>query len=279
MSLSSVFGISLFQKRLLASFVTLTAVAITFLALQWTRNRLGDESTLTGWTLLVSTLSLYLLSARKRRLVGSTGAVSVWLQFHVYTGAFAGIVFLMHIGWPVRGPFEIALATCFAIVTCTGIALGIMSRRMPRQLSAIARDYQYEQIPVLQLQLASDAHEIAMGSAAYGQGATLTEYYQRRLLPFFQLPRSWWYRCLPTGFRRRQLLRELDGLDRYLAENGIRERRQLSQLVVSKDDLDYHSALQQRLRWWFAMHVALTWTLALMIGIHVVLVYRFQGAM
>jgi hypothetical protein len=28
----------------------------------------------------------------------------------------------------------------------------------------------------------------------------------------------------------------------------------------------------------FAMHIALTWSLAVMIAVHVVLVYRFQGA-
>ena len=267
------------QKRMMATTVTLSAVAATLLALQWTRNRLGDEATLTGWTLLISTLSLYLLTARKRRVLGNVGTVSVWLQFHVYTGSFAAIVFLMHIGWPIRGPFEIALATCFVIVSGSGIALGIMSRSMPRQLSALARDYQLEQIPALQLQIAETAHDIALTSAGHGQGATLTEYYQRRLLPFFQLPRSWWYRCLPTGFRRRQLLRELNDLDSYLAEAGVTSRQKLSQLVHSKDDLDYHRALQTRLRWLFTLHVALTWTLALMIGVHVVLVYRFQGAM
>jgi hypothetical protein len=272
-------SLPLLFKRLLAASVTLLAVLAMLLALQWTRNRLGDESTLTGWALLVSTAGLFLLTARKRRVVVAVGPVSAWLQAHVYMGLFSSAVFLMHIGWPVRGPFEIALATCFVIVAGSGAVLGIMSRTVPRKLAALSRDYRFEQIPALQVQLAVDAHELALASADSGQGATLTEYYQRRLLPFFQLPRSVLYRWLPTGVKRRQLLRELNDLDRYLAESGVVHRQRLSSLVHWKDDLDYHLALQTRLRWLFAAHVALTWTLALMVAVHVVLVYRFQGAM
>ena len=83
---------------------------------------------------------------------------------------------------------------------------------------------------------------------------------------------------IPTGYTRRQLLRELNDLDRYLAYQGLQSRQQLTTMVQTKDDLDYHHALQTRLRMMFAMHIALTWSLAVMIAVHVVLVYRFQGA-
>ncbi len=75
------------------------------------------------------------------------------------------------------------------------------------------------------------------------------------------------------------MLRELTDLDRYLAEQGLQSRQQLATMVQAKDDLDYHYALQTRLRLMFAMHTALTWTLAILIAVHVVLVYRFQGTL
>jgi hypothetical protein len=118
-----------------------------------------------------------------------------------------------------------------------------------------------------------------MKSTRLGEGATLSEYYQRRLLPYFQTPRSVFYQLLPTGSRRRQLLRELEDLDRYLAADGLKHRRMLSAMVQSKDDLDFHYALQTRLRYFYTAHFALTWTLLILIGVHVVLVLRFSGAM
>jgi hypothetical protein len=269
---------SLRRRRIIASLLTLVAVIATALAVQSVANRMGDTSTATGWTLLIATAGLYLLSLRKKLIQHRMGPVAAWLQMHTYMGSFASVVFLMHIGWPVRGWFEIALASCFTIVAVTGIALTYMSRSLPKRLAAIKQDYRLELIPALRLSVTKDAHELAIHSASFGEGATLVEYYQRRLLPFFLSRRSLLYRMIPTGYTRRQLLRELNDLDRYLAYQGLQSRQQLATMVQTKDDLDYHHALQTRLRMMFAMHIALTWSLAVMIAVHVVLVYRFQGA-
>jgi hypothetical protein len=269
---------SLRRRRIVASSLTLVAVIATALGVQSIANRLGDASTATGWTLLVATAGLYLLSLRKKLIQHRLGPVSAWLQMHTYMGSFASIVFLMHIGWPIRGWFEIALATCFTIVAVTGIVLTYMSRSLPKRLAAIKQDFRLERIPAMRLSVTKDAHELAIHSACFGEGATLVEYYQRRLLPFFLSRRSVLYRLIPTGYTRRQILRELNDLDRYLANEGLQSRQQLATMVQTKDDLDYHYALQTRLRMMFAMHIALTWSLTIMIAVHVLLVYRFQGA-
>jgi len=266
-------------RRTFSMTLTLLAVGLTAMAVQFTRERLGDAATLTGWTLLVSTAGLYLLTFRKQFITARLGPVSAWLQLHVYMGTFASCVFLMHIGWPVRGYFEMVLAASFVIVAVSGIVLGVMSRRTPRRLAALAVDHRLEAIPALRVTVAHQAHSAALASAQLGEGATLAEYYQQRLLPFFQSPRNLVYHLLPNGLQRRRLLRELDELQRYLAEAGNASRNQLARLVVAKDDLDYQYALQARLRMLYAWHVSLTWALALMIGVHVVLVYRFQGAL
>ncbi len=267
------------QRRVLSRTLTLLAVGATAMAVQATANRLGDPAITTGWTLLLSTAGLYLLSLRKKLIRFRLGAVAGWLQMHAYMGSFASVVFLMHIGWPIRGWFESGLATCFVIVAISGIWLMYMSRTFPKRLAAIEQDFRLEQIPALQVAVANEAHELALHSAGFGEGATLAEFYQSRLLPFFLNPRSWVYRLLPTGFTRRQLLRELGDLSRYLGSQGIQNQQRLIAMVQSKDDLDFHYALQMRLRLMFALHVALTWSLAMMIAVHVILVLRFQGAM
>ncbi len=259
--------------------ITLVAVGLTALGVQWTRDRLGDPATMTGWTLLSATAGLYLLSARKASTNTNLGKVSAWLQWHMYLGSFASLVFLLHIGWPVRGVFEILLASCFAIVAASGIVLAVMNRRTPMKLAAIAVDRRLDQIPTLRAAVAEQAHATALRSAELGEGATLAEYYQLQLLPFFQSQRSWLYRMFPNGVQRRRLLLELNDLERYLAEPGNASRQQLANMVITKDDLDYQHALQARLRWLYALHVSLTWSLVLMVAVHVALVYRFQGVM
>jgi hypothetical protein len=270
---------SIRRRRVLSLTVTLMAVGATASAMQTIVNRMGDASTFTGWTLLAATAGLYLLSLRKKLPQYRLGPVSAWLQMHTYMGSFASVIFLMHIGWPIRGWFESTLAACFAFVAGSGIVLAFLNRTTPKRLAAIKQDYRLEQIPQLQLALAQNAHQVAVSSVAVGEGATLAEFYQRRLLPYLHNPRNWLYSLLPNGFARRQLLRELNDLDRYLADNGRLNRESMVAIIQSKDDLDYHYALQYRLRLVFLMHVALTWSLALMIAVHVVLVYRFQGTL
>ncbi|MCA9194659.1 MAG: hypothetical protein KDB03_22970 [Planctomycetales bacterium] len=267
------------NTRILAWTITICLIALTASGVQWFRDHLADESTLTGWILLLSTFGLFLLSERKRKITHPWGPVAIWLQVHTYLGVYASVIFLMHIGWPVRGAFEILLASCFVFVACSGIVLAIYSRTVPKKLAAVARDYPLEQIPVFAAQVANQAHELAVQSASFGEGATLAEYYKRRLLPFFNEPRGSMYRMFPTGATKRRLLRELGDLDRYLASQGVACRIKLSQMVQNKDDLDFHSAMQVRLRFLFALHVAFTWSLAILIATHVILVYRFQGVM
>lgn len=267
------------RRRFRAVLLTGAAALLTWLAMSWIGSKLGDEATFTGAVLLAATLSLYLLTLRKRSTNTQLGAVSIWLQLHMYAGVFASVVFLMHVRWPIQGPFEISLAACFVFVSTSGIVLGIMNRLTPFKLAALSSDLLLEQIPERQMVVAEDAYEIAMSSTRLGEGATLSEYYQRRLLPYFQSPRGLLYRMIPTGSKRRQLLRELEDLDRYLATQGLQHRRRLSEMVQSKDDLDYHLALQRRLRFLYVAHFALVWTLLILIGVHVVLVVRFSGTL
>lgn len=266
-------------RRVLAGSITLLAVAITILALEQVSGWLGDPAMTSGWTLLISTLGLYGLGLRKRLIAKPLGRVAVWLQMHTYLGLFALSVFCLHVGWPIRGRFEIAMAGMFLFISLSGGVLIWYSRRVPKLLSAVKRDFRYEDIPQLQAQMAEQAHQAVLQSADSAAGATIADYYQRRLLNFFHSPRSLIYRLVPTGHKRRMLLRELDDLDRYLDKQSLPFRQKLSALVISKDDTDFHRAMQQQLRGLVTCHVAFTWSLLVMIALHVALVLRFQGAM
>lgn len=266
-------------RRTLAILTTLLLASATWVLLESVRRSLGDTAMASGWTLMAATVGMYGLGMRKRFRRRAVGSVATWLQVHTYLGVFSLLVFCWHVGWPVRGVFEWTLASVFLFISVSGGVLTWYSRRIPKRLAALKCDYRLEDIPGVQANLAAAAHAAAIESSDAGAGATLAEYYQRRLLHFFHAPRSVLYRCLPTGGTRRQLLRELDDLDRYLDAQGIAYRQRLSSLVIKKDDTDFHRALQLRLRMLVTSHVALTWSLVLLIVVHVVLVLRFQGAM
>ncbi len=265
------------RTRMLAILFTVAAALLCAWICLLIDRRLGDTATFTGWTLLVATISLYALSARKKWITLRVGPVSGWLQVHAYTGTFASIIFFFHVQFPLTGYFETFLASAFLFVAGTGIALGYLSRSTPQRLAAIPGDNHQDLIPALQANVAEEAHARALASTAGGEGATLAEYYQQKLLPYFRTPRGMLYTLLPTGNLRRRLLRELNDLDRYLGPTGLQERQALTAMVQQKDDLDYQFALQYRLKLFFMLHVSLVWSLALMIAVHVVLVYRFQG--
>ncbi len=264
-------------RRVVSITITTAIVIVTWFALEHIDRDLGDVSMASGWTLLAGTAGLYGLSLRKRLNRTALGPVSLWLRVHTYMGLFTLVVFAWHVGWPIHGWFELALASVFLFITCTGIALSIYSRRVPKLLASVRRDYRLEDIPVVQAEIAERAHKMVIQASLTGAAVPLAEFYQNTLLHFFLNKRNWLYRCFPNGNKRRQLLRELDDLGRYLDDAGKSTRDALSQLVIDKDDTDFHRAMQHRLRFLVTCHVIMTWAIVLMIGVHVVLVLRFQG--
>ena len=62
------------------------------------------------------------------------------------------------------------------------------------------------------------------------------------------------------------------------ASNAERKTaEELFSLVRRRDDLDYHEALQWRLRVWLFAHVALTYPLLLAAGLHAWTAHVFYG--
>jgi hypothetical protein len=49
----------------------------------------------------------------------------------------------------------------------------------------------------------------------------------------------------------------------------------LEQLIKQKNMLDQHNALQKALKGWLFIHVPLTYSTAILIPVHIVLVYAF----
>jgi hypothetical protein len=193
-------------------------------------------------------------------------------------GWFTLGLFWIHVdfNWP-SGWLEQILATVFLMITASGVYGLYVTRTYPKKLTAVGREVIFEQIPVQRRQLIRQAESLAL-EVGY-QSDIIAEFIARRLLPFLIRERSWSYLAFPNGKARRGLLSEVESLKRYLAADQHAETLRLRHLIQAKDDLDYHHALQGRLKGWLFLHVCLTGVLIGLALVHTLVVHVFQGGL
>ncbi len=244
--------------------------------IQW---RLGHEGFVTGYTLLGTVVALFALPVRKRLVDSKLGRVAYWQQAHHYTGTFCMLVYLLHAGWITNGWFESALALSFWIIAGSGVVSAYVNRTAPRWLRAAGIQVLRDDIPSLRHGLEQQAYTIAITAAGTADTAALADHYRSGLSYYFGRPRNWLYRLLPTGTLRRRLLAGLEGIDRYVNDTGREQRRELSRLVQARDDLDFQSAIQHRIRLWSALHTLFLGVFMTLVLVHVVIAhwYSFHG--
>jgi hypothetical protein len=76
---------------------------------------------------------------------------------------------------------------------------------------------------------------------------------------------------------RKRLFVELGEVSRYLSDAERETSEKLFALVRRRDDLDYHEALQWRLKMWLFLHIGLSYPLLLLGCVHGWLAHLFGG--
>jgi hypothetical protein len=184
----------------------------------------------------------------------------------------------MHVPWRwPQGKLETLLAALYVATFASGLVGLYWSRTLPRRLSRVAEDVIYERIPALRGALRDRAQAVVLLAVRTAGGATLGEFYNARLHDYFTTRRGWRYRLAPTSGRRKSLLAELTEATRYLSDAERKTAEELFALVRKRDDVDYHEALQWRLRTWLFVHIALTYPLLLTAGLHAWAAHLFYG--
>ena len=163
------------------------------------------------------------------------------------------------------------------IVAGSGVYGLYATRVIPRKLTALQNEVIFEEIPERRLQLTARARQLVLDTARHTD--VLARYYTNHLIHFFEKPRSLAYHLSPSLRRSRQLVSEIEGLDRYLSEPQRQASRQLTTLVREKEDLDYHRALQGRLKIWLFLHIGLTYGLLITAVLHGVMAHAFGGGL
>lgn len=211
-------------------------------------------------------------------MLPALGSAAFWMQLHIYVGLATFAIFGFHIAWRVpHGMFESFLAMLYLVVASSGVYGLYVTRFYPSRLNSLNEEVIFEQIPALRQRIAAHARAIVLQACEASD--VLAKFYTNRLAAFLERPRKLAYLIQPNGRMRRQLISEIEELDRYLTEDQRSLSQQLSAMVIQRDDLDYHYALQGRLKVWLFVHIGLTYSLLAVAFLHMVLAHAFSGGL
>ena len=229
-----------------------------------------------GYALLAGVAALFTLHLRKMLPSLPLGKVSTWLKVHLFVSYFVVALFAFHVGWRVpRGFVEGSLFALFIIVSGSGIYGLFITRVIPRQLSSLSEEFIYERLGAIRSEIAKEAREIVLHAAQ--DSTVLCDIYHERLAAFLERPRGMWYYLYPTRIRRHALMAELTDARRYMNEERRLDADRLAGLLRRKDELDYHAALQGRLKLWLFLHIGFSYSLLMVALLHTWIVHAYHG--
>jgi hypothetical protein len=217
-------------------------------------------------------LAAALLSVRRRTMRWGLGRAQDWVQLHVYGGALALLLVLLHVGW--RGPaggFGWWLLALTVWVSASGL-LGVALRKwIPRLLSSgLSVEVLYERIPELTAEVRGKAEALAASAPA-----SVQDFYRRRIAAEMARPRVRWIYCVDITGGIQGRLRELAFLRRLLAPEERPLLDDLLALYRVKLEMDAHFTLQKALRFWLYGHVPVSLVLLALVALHIVSVLTY----
>jgi len=230
----------------------------------------------TGWLLLLSCLLLALFNLRKKLPFLRLARASAWLQLHTYLGLAVIPLFLFHVGfcWPTGG-LEILITWLFLVVVISGLFGLMITRILPPRLARRGEEVIFERIPAFRRQINAEAEAIALDSVASTKSKVIVDFYALYLRPFFSEARGFWSHVVRPRDHSGALLAEMGELETCLGSEERVVLEALRERVRIKDDLDFHYANQALLKYWFFVHIPFTYSLMMLVLLHVIVVYAF----
>ncbi len=270
---------SFVSRRLRNSLLTAAALGCVVAWTQWREAGLSRTSFDTGYLLFAAILFLGLYNVRKKLPVLPWTTSAGWMQAHLYVGLSTAFLFGLHVHWRIpNGVFETTLAVFFLATFLSGLIGLYWTRTLPKKLARVSEEVIYERIPMLRNQLRDRAQLAVLETVRTAGETTLGQFYSERLHDYFENSPGVLYFLRPNNRLRKQLLAELTEVSRYLSDPERKTSEQLFAFVRRRDDLDYHAALQWRLKAWLFLHIGLTYPLIAVASLHGILAHLFDGS-
>ena len=266
------------RRRLYAGLATLIVAVALGLMIASSSYHLYRSEWISGWALLGLMIFLTGYNARKKVPSISIGRSRTWLQLHLYVGYLTIFLFVAHVGliWP-RGVLEITITVLYLCVAASGLFGIFITRAVPSRLATRGEEILFERIPFFRGRLQKRARELTLQANEANVDSAVPAFYAGKLSDFFDRPRHFWLHLVQSNRPRHALLAGLGDLDRYLNDDEREIVGELTDIVKKKDDLDYHHALQATLKYWLFSHIVATYSLMILVVVHVILVHLFSG--
>ena len=264
-------------------------IAATSVALFWLvwiyGNGLRDPRYLDGWLLAGGmSLQIFFHVAIKTGNLSPKSATR-WRKIHIYVGYLLIAAFISHSDFSLPDTaFEWALWTGFVLVTLSGI-FGTYLAWALRAKYAIDERLGYDGIPIRRAELARDVYVVAktdLAGAALALPATpydawIMDLYKNYLREFLQGQRNSAAHLIGSRRPLKRLTDEIDNLSPYVDKQSQKKLAAIKGLVVEKDSLDFAHVYLGLSRGWLLVHVPVTYTLIVLVVLHVVVVYAFSS--
>ncbi|HXC01353.1 MAG TPA: hypothetical protein VNU49_01790 [Opitutaceae bacterium] len=230
----------------------------------------------TGLILYALIVALTLFNARKKFPFLPLLRASTWMQFHVYTGWLAVLVFLLHTNWSwPHGTMEQILEVLFILVALSGVFGLLISRWLPARMTRSGEPIIYERIPALRIQLREHVEARVRHGEETTASSSLSDFYVRHLRAYLNRKPGWWLALAGVDPMLLQVRTELQALERYLNPDEQAIARELEECIEAKRDLDYQYAGNRLLKLWLFVHIPLSYSLIILGLVHGCLAIRY----
>jgi len=249
-------------------------------------NGLRDPNYLNGW-LLASGMSLQVyfhVSIKTGNMPPK--AAKRWRRIHIIVGYVLVAAFLSHTDFtlPDTG-FEWALWLGFMLVTLSGI-LGTYLAWAVRAKGWIDELVSYDKIPARRVEIARDVRAVvamtdraaaAIALPAAPHDAWIMDLYTNHLQEFLKGQRNRVPHFLGSQRPLKRITDEIDSLSRFVDQRGQEKLAMIKDMVIEKDRLDFARVHFGLTKGWLFVHVPVTYSLVVLIVLHVLVVYSFSS--
>ena len=247
---------------------------------------LHDPRYLDGWLLAAGMgAQIYFHVARRKGRL-SPKADMRWRKGHIFLGYLLVAVFISHSDFslPDTG-FEWALWVGFVLVALSGMFGGYLVWALETK-RRINSDITYERIPSRRAELAADVHDVVakpnpapveIGLPAPPYEAWIVDLYTIHLRDFFQRPRNYAAHLIGSQRPLKRLTGEIDTLSPYVDPQSHEKLAAIKALVIEKDELDFARVYLGLSRAWLYVHVPVTYSLIVLVVLHILVVYAFSA--
>jgi hypothetical protein len=249
-------------------------------------NGLRDPRYLDGWILAAGmSFQVGFHIAIKTASLSPKSAMR-WRKLHIFVGYLLIAAFISHSDFslPDTG-LEWALWVGFVLITLSGIFGTYLSWSLQTR-HGIDENIGFDRIPARRAELARDLHAAvtrtdrsaaAIGLPAPPHDAWIMDLYTSHLRGFFQGQRNFAAHLIGSQRPLKRLTDEIDNLSRYVDQRSQDKLAAVRNLVVEKDRLDFARVYLGLTKGWLFVHVPVTYSLAILTVLHVLVVYAYSS--